>query len=273
MRRTAECPAWRASGGRRGGGANRRRPGRTRPRPEDAGRQTKEPTAGTSETGPDVLRVTAGVSRTVTLFLSVAARGARELVPESFVLFRDVPGKARLVIRTSALDSLALNGNPQVAAVVSDVGFRIEPPDGSGGAHFWLLSHVTNRAPVAQCFRTAGLATQTTAGIEFDDELPALGGGRELIARVPVRGASYAVSALVPELVRVSSEERSVWWRGAPELVRSVEVRRVSAGALAFARVRATQGTVLSRLIGGSVVAAGHYTRAVLVASVGGKPR
>jgi hypothetical protein len=197
----------------------------------------------------------------LTLFVPVEGRNARELLPEGFSLFCEASEKALLAFRVISFASLAFDGVRPNAAVMSEVALRIETPDGSDGAHFYVLSQASSNRELASGLRAAGTGCEFLGFMAFEDR--DLGQGRSIEAGASWRGSVYSIHARTAEYLPAKDSMVSVsWWQGCRGPIRMSTVSSISSGALAFGEVLVGPGSDLSRLAGGEVASgAGHFMR------------
>ena len=202
--------------------------------------------------------------------LPVALERARPLVPARFGLVSEA-GQARLRLAAAGCGAFSVDGSPAGGRAVAEAGLAVRAPDGTPGAHYYLLWQVTDSAVLRARGERAGAfgALVRDLTVEFSQSTPLTA---RAVARVPWGHSPYSLTAdaLVP---RGGGTALSIWWHDSRQgTLRLQERRAVASSAPATVAVEARPGSPLAALVGAGASAPGTLDRLDLDADAAFEP-
>jgi hypothetical protein len=182
------------------------------------------------------------------------------VLPPGFSPSAEPSGKALLSVRATVCEELALDGMQPAATILGEIALRIEPPDGQGSTHDYLLAQAASDREIASALRRYGVPS-VFQWMTFDERQSL--GDRLIMAAAPWMAPMWSISARIAEPVAKASTSDSVSWSiGARGSIRTNAIWKHSAAALAVGQLVTTPQSRLASVAGGDAVAAsGHYVR------------
>lgn len=176
---------------------------------------------------------------------------ADRFVPEPFEVHVDELGNAVLGVPAIECDQIAIDGQDAGRALLSDVGIRIESPDGSPGQHFYQLWQPTTNETLHARMRSLGMDTALVPDATFhvDEPLP---GVTTATADIPWERVPYEVEAQTPRPVPLPPGGNTWWHRGPRRIIRIAYTFHDRELAFGTASVSTEGGSPLAELLGAS---------------------
>lgn len=191
---------------------------------------------------------------------------ADRFVPEPFEVRVDELGNAFLAVPAIKCDQIAIDGQDVGGALLSDVGIRIESPDGSPGSHFYQLWQPTTNEKLHARMRSLGMDTPLVpdATFDLDESLP---GVATATAHIPWERVPYLVQAQTPPPLPIPPGGNTWWHRGPRGIIKVAYTFHDRELAFGTASVRTDEGSALAELLGarertadeGALVRIHHY--------------
>jgi hypothetical protein len=184
-------------------------------------------------------------------FGPVSLAAAQALVPPAFTV-SDIQGDGGIVVRTSACDTLSVEGSAPKPGIVAHVGINIASPDGTGDINNYTLLYVTTSEALAERLRRSGLPAVHTPKLAAED--PAVLPGEVYIAVFGDPIQPYFLNGTVDNPVGSPFPFLANWWYSGRfgKIRMSTNIPAIAFGTAGLV-LHTSQSSPLGKLIGGNV--------------------
>lgn len=177
---------------------------------------------------------------------------ARTRVPDSYTLV-SFNGSAGLVLRASRCDGIGVDGSPQKAGIVAQIGIAVVPLDGTGDINNYTLLYATDHPQLALSLNLAGIPAALDLALAYEFTPDPSGHGELYTAASPSLQPAWFLTGTAdtppPGGVPVVANWWFNGWRGTVKM--STSIPSISYGN-ANLTAHTSKSSVLGSLIGGN---------------------